>query len=174
MLASPVRADPPEVFEAEIFDVFPDVHHGVVVFWNVTRADACVWGQGGFEGSPPVIELVTAHVVETGKGALVGTFHATRAIELWQLDDDADLSGRCQNTDDQSGPLLSGTATVSANDNDLDVSGTRVNAFGDRGQGTLQGTDGSRWHYSWTFRAEIDRDGEFRVVVFRSNLRQIR
>jgi hypothetical protein len=172
-MAVPATADPPEVFEADIFSVFLDLENELVGFWNITRDDLCDWEGGGFQGPAPVGELVTAQVVETGKGALVGSFHATRSLELWQLDEDADLTGACEDTDDQTGPLLTGTATVTSNDNDIDVSGTRINSFGERGQGTVEGTDGSKWRYSWTVRLQIDRDFEFRVVTEQTNLKQI-
>jgi hypothetical protein len=173
-LASPVRADPPEVIEADIFTIFQDLDHGLYVLWNISRDDFCTWLAEGFEGPAPVGELVTARLVATGKGALVGTFHATGAIELWQFDEDADfVSGPCHDIDDQTAPAFTGTATVTANDNDLDVSLTRVNAFGEQGQATLQAVDGSTWHYSWVRRAQIDRDGEVRNLFTRTNLHPI-
>ncbi len=170
-VAVPVSADPPERIEEPIVLVFPDLTYGIAVFWNTTREAICQWEEGGFQGPPPYEELVTVRLKETGKGAVVGSFQALRSIEIWHLDDDADLSGPCADTDDQSGPLAKGTARVQGHDNDLFVSGTRVNAFGEHGQGNLRGADGSHWHYSWTFLAHIDRTGDFRVVVERSNLR---
>jgi hypothetical protein len=53
------------------------------------------------------------------------------------------------------------------------VSGSRVNSFGERGQGTVEDTDGSKWRYSWNVRLQIDRDFEFRVVTEQTNLKPI-
>lgn len=174
-MAVPATADPPERHEVDIFSVFLDLENELVGFWNITRDDLCAWVAGGFQGPPPVGELIAAQEVATGqeKEARVGSFHATRSLELWQLDENADLSGPCEDTDEQTGALLTGTATVTGNDNDLDVSGTRVNSFGERGQGTVEDNDGSKWRYSWTVRLQIDREFEFRVVTEQTNLKQI-
>jgi hypothetical protein len=168
--AVPAHAEPPEVLEEPIVLIVPDTTYDLAVFWNITRADFCAWEAGGFLGSAPLQELVEVMLKETGKGALVASFQATRVMELWHLDADADLSGPCEDTDDQAAPAAVGTAQVGMNDNDLFVSGTRTNAFGIRGQGRLVGDDGSRWNYSFTFRARIDRQGTFNAMVDRSNL----
>jgi hypothetical protein len=55
----------------------------------------------------------------------------------------------------------------------VEVSGSRVNSFGERGQGTVEDTDGSKWRYSWNVRLQIDRDFEFRVVTEQTNLKPI-
>lgn len=162
---APVSASPPEEFEEPIFISFPDLTHGVAVFWNVTRDDLCDWIDGGFAGPPPAIQPVTVRFNEVRSGAVVASFRATRHLELWQLDEDADLTGPCEDTDDSTGPWATGSAHVAANDNDLFVSGTRTNAFGERGQGSVVDANGTTYHYGWTFRALIDRSGEFRVVV---------
>ena len=61
-------------------------------------------------------------------------------------------------------PLATGTVRVVVNDNDLDVSGTRTNSFGNSATGTLRRADGTRCHFSAVFRALITRDGEFRLL----------
>lgn len=172
-MAVPATAKPPQTEDIDLFSIFLDVENGLVGFWNITRDGFCDWESGGFQGPAPVEALVTIQVVETGKGALVASFHETRSLELWQLDEDADLTGPCQDTDGQIGPHLTGTATNKGNDNDLDVSGTRMNTFGERGQGTVEGNDGSKWHYSWVAHFQIDRDFEFRVVAEQTNLKQM-
>lgn len=169
-LAIPAHAEPPEVVEEPLFLVVPDTTYDLAVFWNITRADFCAWEASGFQGPAPLQQPVEEMQKETGKGALVVSFQATRVMELWHLDEDADLSGPCVDTDDQAGPAAVGTAQVGYNDNDLFVSGTRTNAFGFHGQGRLAGDDGSRWNYSFTFRARIDRQGTFNAMVDRSNL----
>ena len=85
-------------------------------------------------------------------------------LELWRLDEDADLTGPCQDTDAQSGPWAVGAARTVRNDNDLDVSGTRSNAFGERLVGTATDADGAVWHVSGHVRLLITRDGEFRFL----------
>lgn len=174
--AAPVKADPPDRFDFPFFVVFPDVENGLVVFWNITRDAACEWEASGFAGPPPVIELTPVMIKETGKGALVGSVQAVRPIELWNFDDDVPpLVGPCEDTDDQTGPWATGIVRVTANDNDLDVSGTRTNSFGDRGQGTVFDIEGGRWHYSWTFRAScvVDCELDFSVQAEHTNLKKM-
>jgi hypothetical protein len=173
--AVPVQADPPVQVEEPIFFIFPDVENGLAVFWNITRDDFCAWEASEFTGPPPVTEPITASFHETGQGAIVTSFHASRPIELWKFDDDVPpLLGACEDTDDQTGPWATGVVSVTANDNDLEVSGTRTNSFGDRGRGTVEDGDGGRWHYSWTFRATclVDCEVDFSLKVENTNLQK--
>jgi hypothetical protein len=169
-VAAPAAAAPPERTEDPIFQTFPDVKYELVVFWNITRADFCAWEENDFTGDPPVGRLVPVQYIETAHGAVVAKYSATSTLELWALDADADFSGPCADTDDSSAPWAAGSAHVTGNDNDLFVSGSRTNSFGDRGHGTVWDASGAGWRYNWTFRALIDRDNEFRVVVDRSTL----
>jgi hypothetical protein len=68
-------------------------------------------------------------------------------------------------------PIATGTVRVVLNDNDVDVSLTRTNAFGFTATGTLERADGTACAFSATFRALITRQDEFRVLVsdIRSN-----
>ena len=171
--ALPAQADSPVQFEEPFFNLRADVENGVAVFWNITRDDFCAWEAGGFAGAPPVIELVSVSSHETGKGALVGSFQAERPIELWNLDDDVPpLVSACADTDDQTEPWATGVASVISNDNDIDISGTRTNSFGERGRGTVEDGDGGRWHYSWMFRATctVDCGDDFSLKVENANL----
>jgi hypothetical protein len=166
LVVAPTSAAPPERVEVEdFFQILLDLEHGQIAFWNITREDFCAWEAGGFAGPPPVLEDVSAQFVETGKGAVVAHFSGTAPLELWRLDEDADLSGACQDTDAQSAPWAEGTANLTANDNDLAVSGTRTNSFGGRIRGTVTDADGTAWHYLVLQRFLITRDGEFRVVA---------
>jgi hypothetical protein len=157
--------------EEPIFLLFPDTENGLAVFVNITREDYCAWEAGGFVGPPPVEELVESQVVETKKGAVVGSFRANVSIELWRLDADVPpLVGPCEDTDGQSAPWATGTAHIAANDNDLDVSLTRTKSFGDKGQATVEDAAGDEWHYSWTFHARISKGDIFDVSVEDYNL----
>jgi len=167
---APASAEPPERTEAPWINVFVDDEHQLVVFWNITRADYCAWAESGFTGTPPVDRLIPTQFIETANGAVVVKFSATSTLELWALDADADFSGPCADTDDSSVPWAVGSAHVTANDNDLFVSGSRTNSFGDRGRGTVWDASGAGWRYSWTFRTLTDRDFESRAVVDRSTL----
>ncbi len=40
-----------------------------------------------------------------------------------------------------------------------------TNSFGDRGEGTVRDASGDAWHYSWVFRALLDRNLMYREVV---------
>lgn len=145
----------------------------MAAFVNITRHDYCAWETGGFVGPPPVGELVETQLHETGQGALVVTFRADVSIELWMFDDDVPpLVGPCEDTDGQAGPWATGSARIEANDNDLDVSGTRTNSFGGRGQATVADANGDLWHYSWLMRLRISRDGEFAVSAENFNLKK--
>ena len=174
-LALPALADPPEQVDDPLFLIFPDVENGLVVFWNVTRAGFCAWEAGGFIGPSPALEDVTISFHETGQGVLNGSYHETRPLELWNMDEGADLSGACQDTDGQSGPFATGDATVTASDNDVDVSGTRTNAFGERGQGKVFDSDGGAWHYSWVFTAQcrVDCTVDFVLRAANNNLNKM-
>ena len=173
--ALPAQADPPVQGVEPFFTIMADVENGLAVFWNITRDGFCAWEAGGFAGPPPVIELVPGSFHETGKGALVGSFQAERPIELWTFDDDVPpLVSACGDTDDQSGPWATGVALVTGNDNDIAVTGTRTNSFGERGRGTVEDGDGDRWHYSWTFRATctVDCEAGFSLKVENANLKK--
>lgn len=169
--AAPAMA---EEVEDPLIWLFPDVEHELVVFWNVTRDAFCEWEASGFEGDPPAEELITVTLVETPSGALRGMFQATGYLELWPLDDDADLSGACQDTDDQTGPWAVGYANLKANDNDIPGETLRNNVFGDRGDGVVYDGDGQAWSYSWEFRAIIRGTEalgeEFNVLIDESSL----
>lgn len=169
----PAQAAPPETVEEPISFFFPDPDHGVAVFWNTTRNDVCVWWDGGQVGPPPAQQPVEVKWNELPGGVVVVSFQAERYLEIWRLDDDADLSGPCTDTDGQPGPMATGSARVGSNDNDLMVSGTRTNSFGERAQGRLVDDEGAIWHYWWTFHAHIDHEGQFEVIVDRTSLRRV-
>ena len=174
LLAAPVAAAPPQRSAEPLFFIFLNEELGAVEFFNIDRDEFCAWEAGGFVGDAPVETLVPEQSVATGKGALVVRNVVTSTYDIWLLDDDADLSGPCQDTDDQDGPWATGFARVMSNDNDLDVSGTRTNSFGDRGQGTVREVaTGQGWALSWTFRATIDRHGTFYVRADHRSFRAI-
>ena len=164
LAVTPASAAPPVREEADFFVITLDLEHELVVFWNISRDDFCEWEASEFEGPAPVQQLIPAQFVETGQGALVGVGGGVSTLELWALDEGADLSGPCQDTDAQAGPWAVGTANWTINDNDIEVSGTRTNSFGERGRGTVVDAAGNTWHYSWHIRLVADRAGEFRVV----------
>lgn len=145
------QAGPPERLDFPIYYVFYDSEHDLTVLWNLTRDDACAWAGGGFIGDPEVVELVPIQVKSTGQGALVYSSHATRPIELW----DAEFESLCEDT---ASLWASGDAHATGNDNDIEVSGTRGNSFGDRAQGTVMDEEGGLWHYSWAFTAQESAD----------------
>lgn len=170
--AAPASAAPPQQVEDPFIFLFADEENGLALFVNITRESFCEWEAGGFVGPPPVEELISAQFNETGKGAIVLSIQqADVSIELWRLDQDVPpFVGACEDTDEQVEPWATGTARIEANDNDLDVSLTRTNSFGNRGQATVYDANGDAWHYSWSLRALITRDGEFRVAAENFNL----
>jgi hypothetical protein len=170
--AMPAVAAPPERFEEVAVDAFPDLENRLAVFVNTTREDLCDWVESGAVGPPPGAVPVSIQIKETGKGAVVVSGRGEVPIEVWRLDEDVPpLIGACQDTDEQAGPLATGTARVGFTDNDADVSLTRTNSFGGRLQATLTDTEGDTWRYTHTYRFHIDRDGEFQVRAESFNLR---
>jgi hypothetical protein len=171
-LATPASAGRAARFEDPgLFSIFPDVENQLVVFWNITRDDYCAWEAGGFVGDPPIDAPVTVQVVESPTGALVLRWSADRHFELWTMNEDAPLTGPCEDTDDSTAPWAVGTGHMSNNDNDLDHDGSvalglyRTNSFGDRGQATVVDADGVMWSYQWVFRGVYDKNLDFRPVV---------
>jgi hypothetical protein len=174
-LAVPTSAAPPERVELDdFFPLYADVDHGVGLFVNIGRDELCAWVDGGFVGPPPVDQPVSVKLKETGKGAVVASLQADLVVELWRFDPDVPpLVDPCVDTDAQTGPWATGTAHVEANDNDFDLSFTRTNSFGIRGQGTVEDTAGGTWHLSWNSRYQITRDNEFIVRTEKFNLHEI-
>jgi hypothetical protein len=169
--ATTALAAPPEKFTEPIILVSPDFELGLVLFVNTDRETLCTpeqvafeeafleWIEGGEVGDPPEspvdpagVELVSFLVQETGKGAVVQHILANELpAEVWEMDPDAPGIGPCTDTDDVLHRIGTGTAKFRANDNDLFGSGTRGNAFGDRGLITLVDEDGDTLRYSWMF-----------------------
>lgn len=172
--------NPSEIEVSDFILLFPDPTENVSVFVNITAREFCDWIAAP-AGPPPAHEVVTAQLKETGKGALVGHLRATDLyVEMWHLDEDpSPLLGACEDialqlADPDAEPFAVGTATYHANDNDFDVSGTRTNAFGDRGSAQLVGQDGTEYSYTWLFhlndRCHVDA-GPPACLVERSSLR---
>lgn len=173
-------------FEEPWFTAFPDEERGLVVLVNLTRDLVCTdaqvadelaflaWLEGGEVGPPPEptaepfqgIAPATVQVVETGKGALVFTLRARdMPMELWPLDEDAPLVGPCTDTEESDTPYAVGTAQFRVNDNDLEVSGTRGNAFGDHGHALLRTVDGTPVHAHWRFHVNDRCYGSLDLVA---------
>lgn len=166
VVAAPAAAAPPERFEDPIYLNWADLDQGKVVFVNITRDDLCDWIDSGFAGPPPVVQPVPVQFNETPTGAVVAKFTMRGVhIEMFDLDEDADLSGPCDDTDDSPTPWATGTANAVGTDNDLfhdasiEMGLHRANAFGDQGQAQLRDSSGGRWHYSWTFKI-VGKQGE--------------
>jgi hypothetical protein len=170
--ASPAVADSPDssgVVERLVvpdFTLFADVEEGFVVFVNISRDDLCD------SGDPQ--EDWNFHLVNSPPGALVARIQAQDVpIYLHPFNEGVPpLVGPCE--DSQEEPAFVGTADVTLNDNDVFVGGGRTNAFGQRGRGIVYATDnGSAWHYSWTSRALIDKDGVVTFAAENSSLHPI-
>jgi hypothetical protein len=193
--AVPALAGPPAKFQVPLTILFPDTSLGLVVMINTDRASYCTpevvayeeafiaWLDGGEVGDPPAepafpegFQLISIQEVETGKGAIVSQTKASGlAIEIWELEADAPLVGPCTDTDDNLNRIGGGTVSYQGNDNDLFGSGTRGNAFGDRGHAKLVGSDGSSLEYAWLFhinsRCFSPEEGPPKCLIERSSLR---
>jgi hypothetical protein len=194
VLAAPASAGPPDRFEEPFTANFPDTQLGLVVFVNTDRAAYCTddvvdweeavfaWLLGGAQGDPPEdpefpsgFDGVSIQEHETRSGAVIYQAKGSDlTIELWQMDADAPLIGPCTDTDDAMHRVARGSASFIGNDNDLFGSGTRGNAFGDRGRADLTDDAGNAWHYSWLFhinsRCYTPEDGAPRCLLERSAL----
>jgi hypothetical protein len=193
--AAPALAAPPAKFTEPMLFLFPDFNLGLVVLINTDRETYCTpeqvaweeaflaWIEGGEVGEPPEppaepegFDLVSFREKVTGQGAVVAQFKGSGlAVEVWELDADAAGVGPCTDTDDALHLIGSGTARFLGNDNDLFGSGTRGNAFGDRGVATLVDADGNRLRYSWRFqlnsRCHAPEDGPPACLIEGSSLR---
>jgi hypothetical protein len=168
--ASPAAAAPPDRIEVDAFIITLDLEHGLVVFWNISRDDYCAWEESDFDGPPPVTQLIPAQEHVVRGEVLMGSISGTSNLELWTIDEGADLSGPCQDTDDQSGPWATGTARLRGTDNDINVSLTRTNAFGSRLAGRVVDVDGNTWQFAHGVQLRIDRNGEFHFINERFTL----
>ncbi len=173
VMAVPAVATQAERVELPLTYGWPDLDNGIAVFVNYDRDSYCTpevfafenaviaWLQGGMVGDPPEPppdypgdEAVTVLLKDTGQGALVGHINEKAlGIEIWTLDspENRPLVGPCTDTDDDGAFLASGTTSFHSNDNDVDFSGTRSNAFGDWGTASLTDRDGNPYSYSWHF-----------------------
>lgn len=187
LAAAPVSADPPDRGEFPLFVTFGDGDNRVAAFWNIERDEFCAWAAGGFMGDPDVFEDVPFMIHEATNAddppVLIFSWRATRPLELWAFDDDVPQGevgldfDVCAATDEQEAPWATGTARVNANDNDLAVSGSRMNVFGNSGQGTVETAEGDRYHYSFLIRLQLAQDsGPFDPPTIRAgnaNLKKI-
>jgi hypothetical protein len=171
-LAAPVSAAPPEQSEdTSIFSIFPDPDNGIVVFWNISRDAYCDWEASDFDGPPPTDTAINTRLHFTPTGPIIFSYYGTAPLELWTLDEDADLTGPCQDTDDSSEPWATGSAQARYTDNDLDHPASleaglrRTNTFGERGEGKVVDGDGGTWTYGWHWRVNFDGNGDSREVV---------
>jgi hypothetical protein len=165
--AAPASATP-DTFEEPIFTAFPDLENGLVVFWNISRDDYCAWEAGGFQGPAPVTERVSGRFNVLPSGAVVGGWAMSSSLELWTLNEDAPLTGPCEDTDDSSIAWATGSARVTSTDNDVfhfesvEAGVIRGNSFGEQGSGAVVDIAGESHRYSWGFRAVDGPQGGYR------------
>jgi hypothetical protein len=114
---------------------------------------------------------VEASFQSTGSGAIVFRYKAKRPLELWNVDDPDNRVGVCEDTVGQTGPWAMGEAVDKANLNNLFGLHTRINLITDKMQGTVFTEDGSRWHYSSVWTAEVV-NGELSTINETWNLRK--
>jgi len=62
------------------------------------------------------------------------------------------------------------TGDLTGHDNDVEVSLTRTNAFGEQLHGSVVDVDGSTWQFSAGVQLRIDRNGEFHFITERFTL----
>ncbi len=174
---SPAAAAPPTMSgvvvrvpdATDAFAVFPDLENGYWLFINVTRSGFCQWFlDQENEPFPTSLEPHAFQFVGAGD-ALVWLAGGHASIFLHPFADFDPCAGSSP------AAALTGAVKILVNDNDLPGDAKRGNSFGDRAQGTLTDAAGIHYHYSWNFRAVIDReDTIFKVATENYNLRPIR
>jgi len=92
-------------------------------------------------------QLVSVKQITTGKGAIVDQVRGRDlGIEIWQLDEGAPGTGPCLDTASET-VVGTGTVGIRSNDNDLDASGTRANAFGNALSAQVVSEEGDAFSY---------------------------
>ena len=197
-LAVPTAAAGPERIKDAFPILFPDFDRGLAVFINTTRDAQCTPEAIAFEeallelfewfedpvGPEPVLppepdyvpgmDDITIQQKVTGKGALVSHMKASGlATEVWPMVDDPPGVGPCTDTSGSATPWT-GTARVQGNDNDVEVSGSRGNSWGDSGRATVS-RNGKTAVYSWRFhlndRCYEPEDGPPVCLIERSSFK---
>lgn len=189
----------PEKFEMHLIALFPDFQNNLVVFVNTTREDVCTeamtafeyelaeWFDDGMVGDPPDevegpegIDPVPVQEVTVRSGAVIVKGDATDVhFELWELDAPEDQTnvGPCTDSDDAMTFVAAGPGTWRVRDNDLDVSETRGNAFGDYGSAIVEDSAGQLYRYTARFhlndRCYAPDDGPPACLVEWSRLRPL-
>jgi len=170
-IATPALAKPSTEVEPW-FSAFPDPDHGLVAFFNISRADFCDWAAADFEGDAPVIAPVPAHFNETSSGAVVVSLTMTSALELWPMDADADGADLCADTDTASAPWATGSAVWRYHDSDffhfasvLELGLHRTDSYFEDGTAVVADGSGLAFHYTWQSHVIFDKDLEFREVI---------
>ena len=173
--AATAVAAPQQSFTAKDLFLTGDSEQGLVVLVNTDRATYCTpeqvtfeedvlaWIEGGAIGDPPEAPAEPAGfgefkylVQQTRQGATVVRVAGSGLYaEIWQMDPDAPGIGPCLDTDDTMIRIGTGTAEFRANDNDQGGSGTRANAFGNRGIVSIVDDDGVSHRYSWIFHVSV-------------------
>ena len=195
--ASPASAAPPDKFQIPLTIQFPDFERGYVGFLNTTRAESCTqavvafeedllqffidleaWESGGMQGPPPEFpdepefpagqKPVSIQEKVTGKGAIVGHARGSGLVaELWPMVGNPPGVGPCTDSDGAATPWT-GTGSFRGNDNDLEFSETRGNAFGERISMRLS-RNGDRARYQSRFhlndRCYMPEDGPPRCLI---------
>jgi hypothetical protein len=148
---------------AELLAVFPDLRNGMVGYLNVTRADWCAWEASGFDGPAPLIEAFSPTWVHTtGTGQVRGRARDDLHLELWRLDDDAELTSSCEDTSDATEVFATGSADVTAADLSFDTGGHGAYVADMTIRATLDGTDGHAYHYRLHVISLVDPNGVVR------------
>jgi hypothetical protein len=157
-IAAPAAsAAPPDKLQIPLTIQFPDFERGLVGFLNTTRTDYCTqsvvdfeqffidleeWESGDMQDPPPEFpgepefpdgeKLVNIQEKVTGRGAIVGHARGSDLVaELWPMVGNPPGAGPCTDSDGSATPWT-GKGSFRGNDNDLDVSESRGNAFGER------------------------------------------
>jgi hypothetical protein len=154
VVAPPAQAGPPERVEVPHLSALVSFDDGVVIIWNSSLADFCVWLEQG--GPPPALQPITWQFTDTGQGATVVAARGEASVELWRFEGVFDVEQLCVSALSGDAPWATGTARLQFNDNDRFESGTRTNSYGAHAQGKVRDAAGTRWHVSWNWRGIIE------------------
>jgi hypothetical protein len=153
IVSVPANAMPQRIEVAHI-SALVSFEDEVVILWNTTLTDFCVWLEEEDGGPPPAAQPITWQFTDTGQGATLASARGEASVELWRFEGTPDPLCAAALAGDA--PWATGTARLQFNDNDRFESGRRTNSYGAHAQGKVRDAAGTRWHVSWNWRGIID------------------
>lgn len=167
---SSASADPPA--ESGIVERF-QAQHGFAI---IEVPDDGVWILANFDSlddfceGPNPAKPVSVQLVHLPNGVIVFRNNVgVVPIVVVPMESDDPFADACDNGE----AIAWGSWDVRVNDNDIDVSGTRANVFGEHSNGSAVDSDGNHYKVHSHIKLQISKDGEFRVLSEGASFRQL-